>query len=588
MKNKKITAGLNLSKLARNLMLVTSLLSPAFFIACAKQRLDDIDKIDCVAPSKEIKDFSVYRAAAFSTNNQQVNIRFQIDYCSITAGKNKNVTVTAINQLDNSTSGPVTLMLSPNQKAISSVVVNLSLSDSGQTIPFKLQMTDESGAIYETLTTVKVPKFPSNISAFVSSSIANGATNVPVKTTPTIDFVLSNGTLTQQEDPSGNLITVDTLVNNNLGSIQLMVGATSYNYNLPNSNITITNGSTQTAALAIDSSKFNNGLSSEPLQLQYNVGVGWTYYWQDNAGGTYFQSGTFTTEANPYVQAGNASAAGIENQYPIVKLVNLSGTYYLEMRNPVEDYAVKMIPLTATGGTIPAIVTNAVTHFDATTNLVYVWGSASTNSTQYGQPHQSGHFQSIIDLTTGNMNTVNYAASNGYETLGGIWQSFSGAPADTKILFLEQADSYTTTVTPVRSEAVFYYGAEVQALSLNSTFGVGPLDSLQKGDNYIVADQIGNVSIYQFSYNAGGATNAKMSISSNTSITLPSNYVAAIKIIDNPNDSQGFFLLYYDALGIQHLAQFSNGALVGQDISLGVNNVLQTNIFTGITADALL
>jgi hypothetical protein len=107
MKNKKLTASFNLSKIARNLMLVTSLLSPAFFISCAKQRLDDIEKIDCVAPAKEIKDFSVYRAAALSTNNQQVSIRFQIDYCTIIANQSKSVTVTATNDLDGSMTSPV-------------------------------------------------------------------------------------------------------------------------------------------------------------------------------------------------------------------------------------------------------------------------------------------------------------------------------------------------------------------------------------------------------------------------------------------------------------------------------------------------
>jgi hypothetical protein len=75
--------------------------------------------------------------------------------------------------------------------------------------------------------------------------------------------------------------------------------------------------------------------------------VGWTYYWDDNAGGTFFQSGTFTVEANPIVQAGNPSGAGLENQYNIVRLVNQSGTYYLELRNTFQNYAVKMLPLRA-------------------------------------------------------------------------------------------------------------------------------------------------------------------------------------------------------------------------------------------------
>jgi len=585
MKNKKITAGLNLSKIARNLMLVTSLLSPAFFIACAKQRLDDIEKIDCVAPNKQIKDFSVYRAAALSANNQQVSIRFQIDYCSITEGKNKQITVYATNQLDGTTSPAVTLTLPPNQKTISNVIANLALSDSGQTIPFTLTMTDDEGAVYNTSTSVAVPKFPSNISAFVTSNPANGATAVNVFST-TLDFVLSNGTLTQQEDPSGNLITVDTLVNNNLGSLQLMVGSTSYNYNFPNANVAITNGSTQTASLAVDSTKFNNGLSTAPVQLQYGAGVSWTYFWDDNAGGTFFQSGTFTLENNPIVQAGNASGVGLENEYSLFKVYNQSGTWYLEQRNVIDNYAVKTTALTLVGS-YPASAIHQTTHFDYANSKIYLWGSVSNNAVKYGDAPVAGHYQTIIDVNTGVMTTVNFTAGSGYEYLSGAWSNFAGAPADTKVLFLENSYPFINSSSPVYSSARFFYNTtEDQTVNLAQVLGIGPVDSLQKGNKYILADQAGSTLEYNPSYSAGGGVNLKMSVPAGTSVTLPPNYITVVKIIDNPFSSQGYLSHYYDINGSHHLAKFSSGILSGY-VALGASNILQVNPFKTMNPDTL-
>jgi hypothetical protein len=138
----------------------------------------------------------------------------------------------------------------------------------------------------------------------------------------------------------------------------------------------------------------------------------------------------------------------------------------------------------------------------------------------------------------------------------------------------------------VQSVARFLYGAEDQTIVLTSTNGLGPIDSFFKNDTYYVVDQIGNISAYNFSYSSGSPLNSKMSISSNTALSLPSNYLAATKIIDIPSDPQGVGFLYYDSTGMQHLAQYSGTTLTGY-VPLGVNNAWQINVPNSVGPDVL-